>query len=119
LADDQTPIRWIGPWKVGQAWPTVRRAHLVDVATANSVPMSVRTGAGTYGPTLSRSYDAEAVSRLAERLERGDAVVDPLWLRDTREGRRAQWITARDNVGCLLLIVLVAVALCGGAWFLR
>jgi hypothetical protein len=113
MADGKAPVRWIGPWKVAQAWPMVRRPHLLDVARANSVPTDTRTGAGTYGPTHYTAFDAEAVSQLATRLEHGDAVVDPSWLRDTPEGRRGQWITARDTVLFLLFFALIAAACCG------
>jgi hypothetical protein len=115
MGTDEASVRWIGPWKVAQAWPTVRRQHLIDVAEANSVPTHTYSGVGTYGPSQSTVFDAEAVSRLAARLERGDATVHPSWLRDTPEGRRGQRIKARDTVLFLLFFALVAAACCGGS----
>ncbi len=114
MARDETPDRWIRPAEVARAWPMIRPSCLHLVAEANGVGVQNLQSHGTWGSTTWTTFDPEGVSRLVPWLASGEAVVEPQWRRDTREGRRATLVEVRDN-GIFLGVIVLVFATC--LWF--
>ncbi|MFI6289572.1 hypothetical protein ACIBCM_33365 [Streptomyces sp. NPDC051018] len=71
-----------------RAWPVVWEVEAV--VEANDVRTATESGTGTYGTRYWTVFHAGDAQRVADAIADGTAVLQPLWRRDTEEGREEQ-----------------------------
>ena len=100
---------WVPAHKAAALWK-VRRKYVPMVASAHAVRTKKQKSYGTWGETTYTGYNYADAQRVAEAIESGVVVLDPSWRSDTEEGARGARRDAFTACGCLVLMLVVAVA---------